>query len=259
MSRPYVYYWAPSTVDGFDNGIALIQDKPVGSNLDLVANTPWGIFSYVNINNPLTSNPNISTNVIRSINITSAEDNSGTTFVINGIGTPVNIVDGNPYGLVSSITEELVGPNGGTVTSANIYTVINSIFVRDEPGDTGADQVSVGYGPNGITNYYRVDNNRNVPSIYAMNYQIQMIDNAGLEASVFMSMNNPEIPNTSGNINQFGTVNGQVFSFIPSFKVDGPVTDNLINAIPFTGSVLWAQVTNCTTDAMYFSVVQQGI
>ena len=254
MTKPSVYYWPPSTVGGLTNGIALSQNAPDGSNLVLVGNTPYGIFSYVNINEPNVTTSGISTDIIRSISITSLGDNSDVTFVIKGIGVSID-GDGNPTSIVGPITEELVGPNDDTVTSVNIYTIINSITVTE----ADAVNVSVGYGPNGITSYIYMDTNRNLGPASAANYQLQMINNAGLTAATYNSLNKPQTPNIYGGLDTYGMVNGVQGPFIPAFSIQTGLTANTIDTLRTVTAVFWVQVSDCTTDSMFLTFEQQGI
>lgn len=254
MSKPSVYYWPPSTVGGFTNGIALNQSQPNGSALTLVSNTPWGVFSYVNINTPQTTTSGVSTDIIRSISITSTDDNSGVTFVISGIGVSVD-GSGNPTTIIGPISENLVGPNDDIVTSQNIYTIIYSIT----PTVADSTNISVGYGPNGITTYSYRDNNRNIGAIYGDAYELQMINNAGLVANTYYSLTKPQNPNIYGELDTFGFVNGEQVAFIYAAPNGENTTTSLINSIPYAYTVFWANVMNCTTDAMYLTILQPGI
>jgi len=254
MTKSSVYYWPPSTVEGFTDDIALNQDALEDSNLILVSNTPWGVFSYININTPQTTTSGVSTDIIRSISITSEDDNSGVTFVISGIGVSVD-GDGNPTSIVGPITEELVGPDSDTVTSVNIYTIINSITA------TRADaiNVSVGYGPNGITSYIYMDTNRNLGPANAPSYTLKMLDNEGLTASTYFSLNKPQTPNIYGGFDTYGVVNGVQGPFIPAFSIETDLTEDTIFTLHTVYSVFWVQVANCTTDSMFLTFDQPGI
>lgn len=262
MTKSSVYYWPPSTVDGLTNGIALNQSPTVGSQLDLVANTPNGVFSYVNVLTPNTTTSGTSTDIIRSISITSPDDNTGITFIISGIGTPINPPpgDGNPTGLVYPIIENLTGLNANTVTSANIYTVINSITVTLTNPDVPAEatNISVGYGPNGIINYIRRDNNRDVASVYGDTYQLHFINNDTLVANTYVSLNTPETPNIYGGTDSYGLINGTQVSFIPAQIIDQNVNTDIVNSPPFGFSVFWVQISSCTVDSMFLTILQPG-
>jgi hypothetical protein len=269
MSAPSVYYWAPSIVGGLNNGIALNQGPiAVGDNLVLNANTPYGTFSYINTLTPNTSTSGVSSDIIRSISITSPDDNTGVTFVISGIGAPVD-GSGNPIQIVGPITEQLVGPNNGTATSVNIYTIIYSITVTPTNPllPVPATNTSVGYGPNGITDYKFIDYNRNSAIVYGVTYSLQFINTAGLTVNTYGSLNRPQLPNVYGTLDPFGQINGTnaglingaQIVFFPAFNFDANITANLYNANPFGYATFWANVSNTTTDSLYFTILQQGL
>jgi hypothetical protein len=258
MSKPIVYYWAPSIADDLSAGIALPQDVPQDSQVVLISNTPGpeGVFSYINMLTPNTTTSATSTSIIRSISIVTIGevDNDDVTFVISGIGTPVD-GNGNPTQVIGPITENLVGALAGeTVTSANIYTVINSITV------TGAEAVgiSIGYGPNGITSYYYFDYNRQTPSIYGDSYSLQMLNNETMIVNTYASLNKPQVPNIYGGLDSFGMVNGTSVAFILANPIDENITASFFNSFPFGYAVFWANVSTTTTDSMYFTIYQQG-
>ncbi len=279
MTKPIVYYWPPAdnTVTELVDDIATEQDVADGAQFVLTVNTPGvppvfsydnagvhvitpapapGIFSYVNILNPSTTTSGTSTDLIRSISFSQTfGDNSDVTYIISGIGTPID-GNGNPTQVIGPIVEQLVGPgNGEIVSSANIYTVINSITA------TGADAhaAMVGYGPNGITNYNRRDNNRNVPSVYGDTYQLQFINNSLMVANTYVSLNQPEIPNVYGSLDPFGMVNGDPVAFIPYLLIDANINTYILNSPPFGFSTFWTQISDCTSDSLFVTVMQPGI
>jgi hypothetical protein len=283
MSKGSIYYWAPSSGAGYEDGIALTQSLPLGGGniyLTLVNNTPGiindsrfaavipvdvpaspgigGIFSYINTLNPNTTTSTITTDIIRSVNLTSHDgsDNSGVQFGILGIGTPVD-ANGNPTGIIAPIYEQITGPAAdATVTSVNIYTAVYEILIVN---NMPALNISAGYGPNGITNYWRYDYNRNTAAVYSASYTLQMIDNATLMAAVYGSMNNPEYPNTMGGLIPFGVINGNSVTFIPAIEFTAPTNTFTYNTLYSSLDVVWAQVDTTTTDSMLFTIVQEGI
>ena len=260
MSKPAVYYWAPVSPTGIvgdNNQIAQNQSVAAGDNLILVSNTPAqpGAFSYVNTINPNTSTSGISANVIRSINITSVVGVGGTTFTITGLGCDQIDANGNPLTIVHPITEEINVAASGINTSDYLYTEIYSINSSNDVAS-----VYVGYGPEGITAFYDIDNNRNIASVYGVSYSYQMIANAGLTAATYGSLNKPSAPNTIGGILPFGIINGTQIGFMLAFPIDGGgITADTINAPPFGTATIWANISNCTTDSVLFTVLQDGI
>src|SRR6478736_6350376 len=71
-------------------------------------------FAYRNIY-PL--DPTISTDIIRSIDLSSSEDNSDVDYVVKGIGVKVDGL-GNPAGLLGPITQTITGPEADAVVSS---------------------------------------------------------------------------------------------------------------------------------------------
>lgn len=275
MSKAAVYYWAPSEGPGYQDGIAKAQAVAAGANLILAANTPTnngGIFSYVNTIKPNISSSGTSANIIRTIN-TLTTSAGGTTYTIKGIGVPVG-ADGNPTQivgpippyppgsmellgpLVGPIIEEIVVPSGAAVVAPSlyIYTEIHSI-----ESSNAVTSVSVGYGPSGITGYYDVDNNRDTAAVYGLTYSYQMTNNTTLTAATNVSLNKPWTSNNIGGLEPFGVINGTLVGFIPAFQLDSGITQNTINSVPQGVSVIWANISNCTTDSMFFTVLQDGL
>lgn len=260
MSKPYVYYWAPSVGSGYQDGIAKLQSPAAGTNFTLVNNIPNGGFSYANTLNLNTTNNDINADLIRSVNITSVFDNIGVKFVISGIGSPVDS-EGNPTQVVGPISEELDGINNGTITSANIYMIITSIAVANGFDATG---VSVGYGSNGITNYYMLDCNRTPIQGGGTTYTIQVLPNptTTLGNTVFVSLNKPQSPNINGSLDPFGFINNDQVTFIPgyAYQADSTPSDTSYFKELSTGfQVIWVNVADTGSDSLFFTIMQQGI
>jgi hypothetical protein len=261
MTRPTVIYWPPSGPDvNTLIDIAEVQNVANGSFVQLKANNPGlstGYFSYSNIvkDNYQSS---LTTNIIRSIKIkyTSA---GLVNFIITGIGTPVDAL-GNPTGLLQPITETINAIIGVGVIdeSQYIYTQINSIQVSG----SAVTNLSVGYGSFGITTYVKVDYNRIANMVNG--WSLQFIPNpaaAGMEAAVYMSLNTPEMPSKIGTIIPHGLLNGTELAFIPAFVLEAPTDQNTFGSLgtPVPYSVIWATITDCTTDAMIFTFLQPGL
>lgn len=122
-------YWPPANT----NDIALLQV--------LVADTPLmlnGRFSnertYKNVD--FSYNNKMNASVVRRLTFTSAQDMSGTNFVIYGRQNNVDI------------TESIVGPNNNTATSVNYYDYIYKIE------HTGTVLGSVSIGTNKDTGFF---------------------------------------------------------------------------------------------------------
>ncbi|HXB12245.1 MAG TPA: hypothetical protein VNZ45_09685 [Bacteroidia bacterium] len=293
MSQPFCYYWPPTIVAGVSNTLGTYtlltaaEGNFLGTQGNLVCNVPHqpGAFAYANIINPKLTTPGITTNIIRSIEITGAADTGGTNFTISGIGSPVD-VNGNPTQIVAPITEQITGATDVlTVVSQNVYTVINSITV-----DRDTSQASIGYGPNGITNYYINDLNRNVVQGFGSTYSQYFVNNdTNQSVAVFVSLNYPESSNGTqsfdGIVNPnppppdylvlpnglfpYGIVNGvnitlsenppMTSALIPGYEVQGQLNDNAIATLQTGYSTIWANVTETSTDHLFFTIIQQGI
>lgn len=262
MTRPTVIYWPPSGPDAVTlTGIAAVQDVALDDFVQLKANNPGlstGYFSYSNIIVDTLSS-SLTTNIIRSIKIKSTSAGA-VNFTIIGIGTPVDAL-GNPTGLLRQITEVINGVGGiDTIDeSVNIYTQINSIQVSL----SAVTNLSVGYGSFGITNYINVDYNRIATQINASSLQfIPDPAAAGLQASVSISLNKPEIPSQIGNIIPHGLINNTEIAFIPAFRIQAPVNTNTLIFFPgppIPYSVIWSTITGGTTDSMIFTFLQAGM
>lgn len=259
MTRPTVIYWPPSGPDAVTlTGIAAVQDVANGAFVQLKANNPGfstGYFSYSNIVVDTLSS-SLTTNIFRSIKIKSTAGGV-VTFTISGIGVPVDAL-GNPTGLLREITE-IVNGAGGVDTideSLYIYSQINSI----EVSGNAVTNLSVGYGSFGITNYINNDYNRTAASLNT--WSLQFIPNpavAGLQASVSISLNKPEIPSQVGTILPHGLINGSEVAFIPAFQLQAPTNTNTFNSALGALSVIWATITGGTTDSMIFTYAEPGI
>lgn len=234
MSYPVVIHWEQS--DANTDAIASAQSVTAGNNLTLVSNVPNLPGRY------------IYDKVIRQLSFTSPNDNSGATFVITGIGSPVD-GDGNPTQVIGPITESKVGPTAaGTILSDNIYKEIISIQVTVADSDT----ISVGFGPAGITDYVFLDYNR---TIFQTSVQLQFVSRTTLTATVYTTLSKPETPNI-----QYGTL--IPFSPLPAFPVSVALTNataNQLGAIATVASLTWANMKATAADSLYFTVLQQGI
>lgn len=256
MSNANIYYWAPTFGPGFQDGIALVQDVNEDNEFVLVANTPGvpGVFSYSNI---LSTNLTVSKDVLRTINFTSDDDNSSCTFVINGIGAPVE--NGNPTALIGPISEEVTGPNADTVPSVNVYTKITSILVTNDD----ATNVSVGYGAIGITNYLYVDSYRIMGQ---MSGSYQFIEGGNIQVTGYASLNLPEYPNLNGSLTPFG-IDSNPPVFIPGYVVKTATSndslfsynDNMPLALVWNNVTPFGDAGILYGDSVYITILQQGI
>lgn len=268
MTRPTVIYWPPSGPDAITLvDIAGVQNVADGSFVQLKANNPGlstGYFSYANIvkDNYQSS---LTTSIIRSIKIKYTTPGA-VDFIISGIGTPID-ASGNPTGLLQPITETIFAGIGVDLIleSVNIYTQINSI----EVSGSNVTNLSVGYGEFGITSYINVDYNVMAAQINA--WSLQFIPNpaaGGMQASVSISLNKPEIPSQIGTIIPHGFLNSARIMdglnpiFIPAFQLQAPTNQNTVGSIngpPLPYSVIWATITGGTTDALIFTFLQPGL
>lgn len=263
MSKASVYYWAPSSGAGYQDGIATTQFGSAGVPIVLVANTPEqpGAFSYRNTINPNTSTSSINANVIRSITITSVVGIGGTTFTIKGLGCDQIDTNGNPLTIVHPVTEEIDVAASGTNISDYLYTEIYSISSSNDVAS-----VYVGYGPEGITAYTILDANVNVIQGYSTSFTVQAIPPAftTTTADVYISLNKPEYPNGNGGTVPFGIINGQQLVFMPAYlyQADPPSGNDSYFSYTYTGfQTIWLNIQSATptVDSLIFTVLQQGI
>jgi hypothetical protein len=256
--KPGVYYWSAGTGAGYTDLIASFNNNvniPQNSYVNLSANNPDGVFAYIDMINRNTSTSGISSDIIRSISISSPDDNHLATFVVSGIGTAVDFVTGNPVGVIGPITENIVGVNNNTVNSVNIYTVITSIKVIGH----AATNIGVGPGPNGITNYFNLDCNVNVIQGYGSNVSVQIPNRTTMNVNIYTSLNKVESPNINGGLTPFGIINSTNISSIPDFLYDGPIIATGYFPIFYPFQLIWANVSTSGPDNMFFTVLQQGI
>ncbi len=259
MSQPTSIWWVPCV--GNENSIAALQDVAIGGNVILNSadkSTP-GTFTY--------------NKMIRSIIFTSPDDLTGVTFVISGIGSEVDI-DGNPTHILSPITEEIVGADGGIgdiAQSFNIYSKITSILITTTPlsPPVPATNLIVGFGQFGITDYVFFGYSRIAAPLSA--FSLQFVDRDSIESRVYYSLNKAEYPDISqgGVLVPFGTENGEYITFIPGFQptqtgsppVD-PYTQNTAMQVLGAITIIWATIKETSLnnkDSLYFTFLQPGI
>jgi hypothetical protein len=234
-----VRHWLPFSSNR--RTISPLQDYAEAGNLILQSNQP----------NSLTSNagPYVYDDVIRSVSFTSLNDLSDITITVKGIGSPVtpgNIENsGNPIGLIQSISEQLSGPDGGTVETAYIYKQIDSITIDD-----AANGLSVGFGTFGITDYVFHDNN---VTSWDISYQGAINNQETLQYTIYNSLTNPQTINS-----QFGNLTNYPFQ-IPAFLLgDVNSADNQLLTRIHPVAMSWATVKATESEDFYFTVVQQG-
>jgi hypothetical protein len=240
MSRPITIYWP-----NFNN--------PIGNPQPLVlqnANIPLigGTFQY--------------DGMIRSIDVISTDNQiAGTQYQISGIGCTFDaisvanaIIPTSPLGPVS----EIINAGAANVPSPSvmyIYSEIDSVKVLNH----NATNVGVSYGSFGITDYISTDYNKMTVQAYSNTASLQFIAPVGVWGSVWFSLNKISTPDNHGNFTPFGLVNGTQIAWIPAFELIGPSQANTYNSDSFGSSTIWASVTNCTADSMYFTFLQQGM
>lgn len=228
MSVPRVITWLPLNT----TLIAPSQSLIATGNLVLnskVPGQPQGAFIY--------------DKVIRQVQLTSTADESGVTFTITGIGSPVD-GNGNPTQVVGLITENVTGPTSILPTnSANIYQQVISISANGP-----VTNISAGSGPNGISDFVFLETNTAVGNA---NFSLQFLNFAAISVSVYTSLNKPQIPDmNAGNL---------INSPFLATELQTPIQHATFNSLPIPLSVVWANVTATTTDSVVFTVLQQGI
>jgi hypothetical protein len=238
MSIPIVLHWLPNN----PVGIAPLQDVTDGSNFILNCNIPslsQGPYIF--------AQDTVPQQVVRQVTLTSANDYSGTTFTITGIGSPTENGDGtgNPTQVFSLISEDLVGPNNDTVSSINIYSQIISVSP-----DTDVAAVSIGYGANGITDYVFLDYNR---TIFQTSVQLQFIHHDSATVTAYQTLSKPQYPSTVGNL-----INFQPLPYFLVPDIDA-ATVNSLGVLVSPVALTWATITGANTDELYFTVLQQGL
>lgn len=239
MSQPIIIPWLP-----VDNTlIAPLQTLAAAGNLSLnskVPGQPQGPFIY--------------DRVIRDISITSANDLSAVHFTITGIGSPVD-ADINPTQVLGLISETIIGPNAGTVDSGNIYSQIISITT-----DAPVNAVSVGSGPNGITDYVFLDYNR---TMFQTSVQLQFNPRTTSTVTVFQSLTKPQtIDINAGNLINVQPIVGNLAINSSAYPVSVALTGASTKQLGILQSpvaLTWAAVNASTTDSIIFTVLQQGI
>lgn len=252
MSQPSVIWWQPCV--GNENSIAALQNVEIGGNVILNSGTPAtpGTFTY--------------NKMIRSIRFNSPDDLTGVTFVISGIGTPVDIPNGNPTQILSPITEDVVG-GVVPVESVNIYSQITSIAIITTAGGPAipATNLTVGFGTFGITDYVFFGYNRISASLST--FSVQFVARDSIQASVYFSLNKIEVPDISqgGVLVPFGTENGEYITFIPAFEPQqpaGPYISNTVQQILGAITLVWSSVKDTSlinSDSLYFTFIQPGV
>lgn len=246
MSSPTVIRWLPGSSN--TEAIATSANNLLGANVagNLVLNSSVPGFSQGSF---------IYDKVIRNISLASAQNLSGRSFTISGIGSPVD-GDGNPTQVLAPIIETpITGPNTNTVYSANVYSQINSISYTSNatPGS-----IKVGFGNFGITDYVFLDYNR---IMFATSLQVQFITVNTSTVSVYQSLNKPQSPNI-----QYGNLDN--FQPIPAFNVASfdEVAIKTFGYLTSPASIVWATISSTTvsptpptSSEIYFTVLQQGI
>lgn len=240
MSRPITIYWPNFNTSIADPQPLVLQN----ANIPLIG----GTFAY--------------DGMIRSIDVVSTNNQiAGTQYEISGIGctfdavsVPNAIIPTSPLKPVN----ETINAGAATVPSPSIlyiYSEINSVKVLNH----NATNVEIVYGGFGITDYISTDYNKMTVQAYSNTTSLQFIAPAGIWGSVWFSLNKIATPDNNGNFTPFGLVNGTQIAWIPAFGLIGPSQANTFNSSSYGMSTAWASVTNCTTDSMYFTFLQQGM
>ena len=185
----------------------------------------------------LKGNPYIFDKVARKVSFVGA----GVNFTITGIGSPVNMADGNPTQLWGPISEVVAGG----AESVNIYTQVISISV---PGP--AVNVSAGFGTSGITDYVFLDYNR---PYFGGSISIYYQTTGAATVDIYFSLDKPQTPNI-----QFGTLNNHMPIVAFPFA-SNPITVSTFAPIESPISTIWTNITGTTTDSIQIAVLQQGI
>lgn len=123
-----------------------------------------------------------------------------------------------------------------------------------------ATNVQVFYGDFGITEYINVDYNRDSPPLDL--YSLQFISHVSMYGSVWISLNKPENATKNGSVLPFGYINGvnvlPAGTFIPAFPLTAPTQQKVLNGTQGGMAVIWASVTACDTDSLFFTFSQSG-
>lgn len=242
MSALTTIYWPPS--QGHTEAIAPDQNVSAGHPFILNASVTGQPFG-----------PYIFDRVMRQVAILSLGDTSGVQFTISGIGSPVDN-QGNPTQVLGPVTEQIQGPTlvQPYVGSSNIYAQVTSVVPNGN-----IQNVSLGFGSIGITDYVFLDYNR---AFSQTSVQIQVIQQQDNTVTIYQSLTKPQTPNQV-----FGNwIN--MSQPIPAFVVTNlsKLTANNFAALPSPVSLTWATINLAnpavpalSTDAFFFTVLQQGI
>lgn len=226
MSKPLTINW-PAAVT---NAICLTQTTTGAGNLlingTLSTGTPNGYSQVLFANS-----------VLRTVSITSANNNSTLNFTITGTN------QGNTQ------TETLSGPNATTVYTTNLFDSVISVSVN---GATVGAGVSVGTGTTGFTDWI------------SYNYHASV---AALSTGVSVSGTiNYSFQYTLDNVNS--NSNPVIYSGIPSPDTTGPNAFRLAMSGSTTTDFAYlnypvgfyrVKVNSASTGALTISFVQQGI
>jgi hypothetical protein len=187
--------------------------------------------------------PFIYDKVIRQVQLTSTGDESGVQFTITGIGSPVD-TNGNPTQVIALISEVVIGPTSVLPTnSANIYQQVISISAN-----AAVDNISVGSGPDGITDFIFLDYNK---SIGQANVSVQFVDFVDISTTGYMSLNKPQYIDID-----FGNLKSSPFL---ATEFLSPTQADKFTGLQMPLAIVWLSVKDTTTDSLYFTVLQQGV
>lgn len=209
------------------------------TNTTLFATTISGVgaTASINLNYPL-----IFPNFERTLTLTSAGNNSGTTFTIHGT---------NIYGV--PITETFAGPNANTVTSALQYSTITSI------GTSGNyTNLSIGSGSTGTSQWIKVNTFNTYPSITiatetlgTINYTInQTIENLEYYKDI------------SSNLGAGSTLQYFINTAPESNSINGLLTNataNQIYTLTTPTTALQVIINSSTAGSLTVNILQQGV
>lgn len=232
MSQPVVRYWAPTNSNTAT--ISSLQNYSGAGNLIINNNVPG---SYP-------GSPYVYDSIARSVSFTSANNLSGVTLTINGLGSAVD-GSGNPtQPFNTSISENVVGPNANTVYSTNIFTQINSISISG-----AANGISAGFGNKGIMMYIGPDYDR---SAWYATGQGAIYNRTTMTYTVYQSLTKPQTP-VDGRFENYPLV-------IPAFSLGtvGATVNQLIN-YPTPVALTWVTIAAATGETFYYTFLQQGI
>lgn len=273
MSHPTVIYWPDFLTSAQEIAPAQIVADDGNNNFIVRIRSNAGNMPNVPVNN---SGIYYMPHMIRKLSFGATADLSGLNIIIRGLSCPVDGITGNPTQVLTVADEVVTGPTAGVAgrtATTRIYARVDSIILS---GNTGANQIYVGLGRSGITNYVYMNLNNSAPQHWTLQGN-PTNNNAGFLYSFYMSLTRPETINyNQGNLIPFP-------QSIPAFLIGAAQTggnylvsnfDNKVigkNGVDTTvcspiANIIWANINDTTAPGevqpntgFYFTCIQQGI